>query len=332
MKTILDITNHLLKDKDFENPKSLEELGYIFFGPIVFNYFYWLKDEARYADLLLFNSREGYFLNQIYQIFKEKYNLPKSVYFKTSRTLASISSFQTEADIYNSFNLHRYEGRLSQLLKYRFRIDTVIADDIGVNTNNKIPDLSLYITDILNKSKYVRLKYGKYIYESIDNANNIYMIDSGYQGSTQYYLQKAFDLNFSGRYMTYSGNLSLKNTKGFYDFENSNFKKNIIFFESVFTDIVGTFVDIDDSGFVNETDTKVKQYFNQRVKIIDGVTRFIRDVLSFNIIDNEIPMQLSDDIFSLMCKKDYIKNESLFNTFYHNNNYARNNIKKITRK
>jgi hypothetical protein len=329
MNTISDITYFLLKDRNWENPKSLEELGYIFFGPIVFNYFYWLTTELQYSDLILFNSREGYFLNEIYQIFKIKYNLPKSVYFKTSRTLASISSFQTEADIYNSFNLHRYEGRLSQLLKYRFRIDTVIKDDIEVNTNNKIPDLSLYITDILNKSKYVKLKYGKYIYQLIDNANNIYMIDSGYQGSTQYYLQKAFNLNFNGRYMTYSGNLSLKNTKGFYDFENSNFKKNIIFFESVFTDIVGTFVDINDNGFVNEHPSENQKYFNKKIEIINGVKQFIYDILSFNITDVEIPQKMADDIFNLMCMNDYIKTQSLFDTFFHDNLYVRTTIKKI---
>jgi hypothetical protein len=43
MRTIRDISNDLLKDKDFGNPNSLEELGYIFFGPLVFNYLFWLK-------------------------------------------------------------------------------------------------------------------------------------------------------------------------------------------------------------------------------------------------------------------------------------------------
>ena len=73
MNLINEITNNLLKDKDWENPKSLEELGYIFFGPLVFNYFFWLKDEIKDGDLILFNSREGYFLNEIYQDFKLKY-------------------------------------------------------------------------------------------------------------------------------------------------------------------------------------------------------------------------------------------------------------------
>ena len=126
MRTIRDISNYLLKDKDFGNPKSLEELGYIFFGPLVFNYLFWLKDEVKDGDLILFNSREGYFLNEIYQLFKEKYHLPNSVYFKTSRKLASLSSYVSEEDVYESFNLHRYEGTLSELLKHRFGLDNFI--------------------------------------------------------------------------------------------------------------------------------------------------------------------------------------------------------------
>ena len=82
-----------------KNPESLEELGYIFFGPLLFNYFNWLKDEIKDGDLILFNSREGYFLNQLYQDFKIKYNLPNSIYFKTSRKLSSLSSFVSEDDI-----------------------------------------------------------------------------------------------------------------------------------------------------------------------------------------------------------------------------------------
>ena len=54
---------------------SLEELGYKYFGPLIFNYFNWLKTEIDDCDKILFNSREGLFLQEIYELFKEKYNL-----------------------------------------------------------------------------------------------------------------------------------------------------------------------------------------------------------------------------------------------------------------
>lgn len=332
MNSINKITNNLLKDKDWENPKSLEELGYIFFGPLVFNYFFWLKDEIVDGDLILFNSRDGYFLNQIYEDFKLKYNLPNSVYFKTSRKLASLVSFKSENDIYQSFNLHRYDGYLSDLLKYRFGLNYTSVDDIKIDTLNNLPNLSLHISDILQKSKELRIQYKKYIDTIIGKSKNVYMIDSGFQGTTQYYLQKTFELELKGRYMTYKGNIDLHNTKGFYDFEKCNFKNNIIFFESVFTDKVGTYIDIVDGKFVNEDDTQNQIYFNDKIKIVEGIKNFVKDMLSNDVNDGNIPQEIPDDIFNLMCTKDYIKNELLFESFFHDNNYVRNNVKKIKRK
>jgi hypothetical protein len=331
MRTIRDISNYLLKDKDFGNPKSLEELGYIFFGPLVFNYLFWLKDEVKDGDLILFNSREGYFLNEIYQLFKEKYHLPNSVYFKTSRKLASLSSYVSEEDVYESFNLHRYEGTLSELLKHRFGLNNFIENHIKIDTLQRLPNLNQCISDILGKSQVLRNEYKKYIDATIGNCKNLYMIDSGYQGSTQYYLQKTFNLDLKGRYMTYKGNIDLKNTKGFYDFEKCYFKNNIIFFESVFTDKVGTYIDIIDGQFINEDNSENQEHFNDKVKIVNGIKQFVIDMLSFEIEESEIPQDFSDNLFDLMCMKSGIQNEGLFNSFYHDNYYVRNNIKKIYR-
>lgn len=317
--------SHIVK-----NPESLEELGYIFFGPLIFNYFNWLKDEVKDGDLILFNSREGYFLNQLYQDFKIKYNLPNSVYFKTSRKLASLSSFVSEDDIYESFNLHRYQGNLSALLKDRFGLNYVIQNNIQIDTLNTLPNLNLCIPDILGKAKILRDSYKKYIDNTIRECKNVYMIDSGYQGTTQYYLQKTFDLDLKGRYMTYKGNIDLKNTKGFYDFEKCNFKNNIIFFESVFTDKVGTYIDIINDEFVNEDDTQNQKYFSDKIKIVDGIRNFVNDMMN-NYINYNVSSEISDNIFNLMCTKNYIKNELLFESFFHDNNYVGNSVKKIYR-
>ena len=331
MRTIRDITNDLLRDKDVENPKSLEELGYIYFGPLVFNYLVWLRDEIKDGDLILFNSREGYFLNEIYQLFKEKYNLPNSVYFKTSRKLASLSSYVSEEDIYESFNLHRYEGTLSELLKHRFGLDNFIENHIKIDTLQRLPNLNQCISDILGKSQVLRNAYKKYIDATIGNCKNVYMIDSGYQGTTQYYLQKTFNLDLKGRYMTYKGNINLKNTKGFYDFEKCYFKNNIIFFESVFTDKVGTYIDIIDDNFINEDNSENQKHFNHKIKIVNGIKDFVNDMLSFEIKESEISQHFPDNLFHLMCMKSTIKNEKLFDSFFHDNYYTRNTIKKIYR-
>ena len=210
------------------------------------------------------------------------------------------------------------------------QINYIIENDIEFDTSNRLPNLNLCAPDILGKSKVLRDSYRKYINNTIGECKNVYMIDSGYQGTTQYYLQKTFDLDLKGRYMTYKGNIDLKNTKGFYDFEKCNFKNNIIFFESVFTDKVGTYIDIVNDEFINENDTENQKYFSDKIKIVDGIKNFVNDMLNSNINYNASP-EISDNIFNLMCTKDYIKNELLFESFFHDNNYVGNNVKKIYR-
>ena len=331
MTQIDNYTKLLLDKKDLQNPNSFEELGYIFIGPMVFNFFMWLKSELGNTDKILFNSREGYFFKEIYEIFKNKYNLPESVYFKTSRKIAALASFKTKTDIYKTFELHRFSGKLSNLLENRFGLEVNIVDDKIIDTSVEIPNLDEYIDDILLEAKNTRDGYLKYIQSVIDDSTNVIMVDSGFQGMTQHNIQKAYDLKFKGRYFIYKGNPFLDDVKGLYHFEESNLRKNLIFFESIFIDKIGSYINIKNGEFINEEYDKSLQYFDEKTEIINGVKKFINDMLNFDIKTNDVSYIYSDYIFDLMCKENYIKNEKLFDIFFHDNYYVRDNIKKIIR-
>lgn len=307
---------------------SLEELGYKYFGPLIFNYFDWLKTEIGNCDKILFNSREGLFLQEIYELFREKYDLPPSVYFKTSRTLSTIVSIFTTADVFRTFDLHRYNGKLSNLLKDRFRITPIIENDVIIDSNENLPNLDLYLNEIIQKSKITRDEYGKYINEVMGNSKNILMVDTGYQGTTQYNIEKTYGLKFKGRYITYKGNPLLEDVKGFYDFYTHKLKDNIIFLESVLTDKVGTYIDIVNGEFITEQPSQNQKYFNDKIKIVNGIKKFILDMFDSNKI---VSKTNADYMFDLMCTNGYIKNESLFDSFFHDNQYTRDIIKKINR-
>lgn len=308
--------------------KSLEELGYKYFGPLIFNYFDWLNTEIGDCDKILFNSREGFFLQEIYELFKEKYGLPPSVYFKTSRTLSTIVSINNTADIFRTFELHRYNGKLSNLLKDRFGITPTIENDVMIDSNEKLPDLDLYLKEIIEKSKVTRDEYKKYIIEVIGNSKNILMVDTGYQGTTQYNIEKTYGLKFKGRYITYKGNPLLDDVKGYYDFYTHKLKDNIIFLESVLTDKVGTYIDIVNGEFINEQPSENQKYFNHKIEIVKGIKKFILDMFNSNEI---VSKANADYMFDLMCTRGHIKNESLFDGFFHDNNYTRDITKKINR-
>jgi hypothetical protein len=331
MTQIDNYTKLLLDKKDLQNPNSFEELGYMFIGPMVFNFFMWLKSELGNTDKILFNSREGYFFKEIYEIFKNKYNLPESVYFKTSRKLAAIASFKTKDDIYKTFELHRFSGKLSNLLENRFGLKVNIADDKQIDTSVEIPNLDEYIDDILLEAKNTRDEYLKYIQSVVGDSINVIMVDSGFQGMTQHNIQKAYDLKFKGRYFIYKGNPFLDDVKGFYHFEESNLRKNLIFFESIFIDKIGSYINIKNGSFINEEYNESLQYFNEKSKIIDGAKEFINDMFKFDIKTNDVSYSYSDMIFDLMCKENYVKNEKLFDIFFHDNYYVRDSIKKINR-
>jgi hypothetical protein len=329
MKSIDDYTKLLLKDKDLENPNSFEELGYIFFGPLLFNFFIWLKSEIKTDELILFNSREGYFLKEIYEIFKKKYNLPEGVYFKTSRKISTIASIFDESDVYKTFELHRYSGKISNLLNDRFGVNC--DENYDVDSLKQIPNLDKYIDDILNNAQRVRTDYDKYIKKIIGNKTKIVMIDSGYQGTTQYNIQKAYGLHLKGRYINYKGNKNLLDVKGLYDFYKTNFQKNIIFFESIFTDKVGSYINIIGNTFVNEKVDFNNQYFEEKTQIINGIKKFIIEILERDFDASIVSYQYSDYLFDLMCKENFIKNKKLFDIFFHDNYYVRDSVKKIVR-
>jgi hypothetical protein len=185
--------------------------------------------------------------------------------------------------------------------------------------------------DILLEAEHTRNEYLKYIESVIGNSTDVLMVDSGFQGMTQHNIQKAYGLKFKGRYFIYKGNPFLDDVKGLYHFEESNLRKNLIFFESIFIDKIGSYINIKNGEFINEEYDKSLQYFDEKTQIIEGVKEFINDMLNFNINTNDVLYVYSDMIFHLMCKENYIKNEKLFDIFFHDNYYVRDNIKKIVR-
>jgi hypothetical protein len=154
------------------------------------------------------------------------------------------------------------------------------------------------------------------------------MVDTGYQGTTQYNIEKTYGLKFKGRYITYKGNPLLEDVKGFYDFETHKLKNNIIFLESVLTDKVGTYIDIINGEFINEDPSENQIYFDKKIEIVNGIKKFILEMFNSNEIVSKIN---ADYMFDLMCKDGYIKNDSLFDEFFHDNNYTRDITKKINR-
>jgi uncharacterized protein YfkK (UPF0435 family) len=83
--------------------------------------------------------------------------------------------------------------------------------------------------------------------------------------------------------------------------------------------------------FKNEELNENQNYIEDKIKIVNGIIRFVLDMLKFDINTNDVSYEKSAYIFDLMCKKDYVKNDSLFKSFYHDNLYVREGVKQIQR-
>ena len=194
-----------------------------------------------------------------------------------------------------------------------------------------MPDLSEWIETIISKSNELKIEYKKYIDDVIGSSKNIVMVDSGFQGTTQYYLEKVYGYKFKGKYFTYKGNLPIKDAEGLYPFYESKFKDNIIFFESIFVDKVGTSIDLINGQFINAEWEITESDFRDKQSIINGITQYIKSNISLpHLYDPQI--QFGDFMFDKMCEDGYVQNESLFNSFKHENKFVRNYTKTIIRK
>lgn len=141
---------------------NAEKLGYLFWGPVFMGYLFWLLKEVEreQCDIILFQARDGYLLEKMYQLVKEEYSevsLPHSIYFLTSRRASIVSGIQTEKDLRIAAG-YPFSGNKKEFLKKRF----------GVMMNEPDPDCE---TDDYLKCAY---KYKKQIYERAQKERQNY--------------------------------------------------------------------------------------------------------------------------------------------------------------
>jgi len=337
--TIYNNSHNFGKNKIMLNDPTF--FGYIFFGPLIFCYMLWLIQQSKKKSInkIFFCSREGYCLIQIYNFLKKKISFPRSIYFKTSRRLAAVSSLTTKQNIYKSFKFHRFFGNFSDLLKKRFNVK-VFAHDPNknkiVNTSENLKPIKFllnpYVKAIINNAKNERKNYLKYLKNIINfKKDKITIADAGFHGTVQNSLAKITKKEFFGLYFSFNPtnkNRFLKRKKyGFYNFPNSNYYKNCHIFESVMTASHGTFLYCKKNGrFVNSK----QKFSNQRKFYIKkmmhkGILSFCKDFVSAfpNFAQLSVKNSLSDAIYGEHRNKIFKYSKKIKNSFYFDNEYVR---------
>ena len=185
---------------------NLKLYGYYFLAPIFYTFFDWFVKNNKVQNIL-FVSREGYYLQPIYEKYCELFAKAKvnSIYFLSSRRAVTVSFCKTIEDL---LEIAKYE--------YIGSIDNYFENRFGVTIPNlskeeiKLPDDFSKVEKIIKDNSLVILKnaanertnYLNYIKRTCKNIrnHNFGIVDLGYSGTIQYYLSKLLNKKIDGYY------------------------------------------------------------------------------------------------------------------------------------
>ena len=323
---------------------SLKDFGFIIFGPLAHGYISWLCKRCKDIGIgkILFCARDGFFLKRLYEMLRllnGYYELPESVYFRTSRRMGTVVSLIEWDDIVNSFNRHRYFGTFKNLMLQRFSIIIPDTDEISnqlVNTSDDLDTalslISRYEEEILDQAKKERQAFIKYV-NSICNFEKtiVALSDSGCMGTVQMAIEKTLDTygNLHGLHVCASKNINpygLERLDGFLNQTKHTFLEYQHLFESVFTGPEGCYLRCNDDGsFENGPKYSNQKNWNYKEMIFLGIRDYFNEYLK------AYPYQkfesCSSDLANMICELvdegKVVVDERVKETFYFDNPYVR---------
>ena len=174
----------------FENGTKIEiddcfDIGYYICGPMIVDFMQWLiaKKQELHLDGILLCARDGYLLEKIYNKFCEDKD---GFYFLTSRISSIRAGIMDEDDI-NYVDSMKFFGTEKESMLVRFGID----EDVDADERNTL---------ILEKAKYKRRNYLKYIDSLKLPDGKLGVFDFVAKGTTQLFLQKFMSQQMKGLY------------------------------------------------------------------------------------------------------------------------------------
>lgn len=182
--------------------ENMYDLGYYCFAPVTLKFLIWITGKLRNDDksIVLFSSRDGYLLYELYRYLRSKYpslKIPEGVYFYISRRAVTVAAIRTEddiADIVQSvFKLSI--GNVREILEQRLGVGFNKGDSIlnrslmdvkGENDKKLIVEKVLeYKDEILRNASEERSRYLKYIQNNTICAyDRIYLFDLYTRGTS----------------------------------------------------------------------------------------------------------------------------------------------------
>ena len=283
-----------------------EVYGYCVYGPLLEKFLIWLYYNSRKdgIDKLLFFARDGYFLEKDYRIVAELLDdgyKQDWCYLPISRRLIYMAAMENEEDFKRVVEFP-YVGTFADYMKSRFEItvtdETSEYNDRQINAvgdnKNILKWIQPYKEMIMQEAKAERENYLKYLETDGDMQKEICygIVDLGYYGTNQYYLQRLTDIKAKGYcfYACLSENNVFINDifmigcfqyGNDYVAEKSLARKKNMYIETFLTAPYGMIRYIDNQGnMVCEPDGKSQRNFDIKENVNGGAIDFIRDYIN----------------------------------------------------
>jgi FMN phosphatase YigB (HAD superfamily) len=309
------------------------EMSAAFFAPLILKIFGFLISEARHRnlDVVLLASRDGFIIEKIYNIYKEKYKLPEMRYFYISRSAAVMAYIKDETGIQNAVSLG-YSGSAEELLKIRFFLNE--TQILTKNENENDVDYILRHSNIIIKTaEKHRENFRKYISKlNIKSGAKIGFFDFVSIGTCIGCLSSFSDLNLTGLLVgkPFVENSMAENVQiaTLFDIEYNIFKNsnsvidNYVMWENILTSPEPSLERFDENGdpvFCDED--RSDQSLNALEEIHTAVLDYVNELdLTADEI-SEISPNLVCEFFELLkqdftvLKTDYFEREKLRDKF-----------------
>lgn len=319
--------------------------GYSVLGPMFLTFFNWMKPYIKNKQLVFF-SRDGYYLQKIYEdILENSKNYPKNkyCYLFTSRTTVACANVTSFEDLKEITSLKTFQGHLKDFFSNRFGITIDDKDDRYVNYANKnywVKKIAhKYKDKILDKFKKDRKDYLAYVKKNV--KKNAIIIDLGYIGTIQYYLNKLLKTNFDGLYFykppfnkPWRHNMVSRCCFG----PSIDLHKWFIFrktLEPFLTAPYGQFIRMNGNKPILQPCPYSTKHIKQLEKIYLGIKNFISDLaelLPYDIADIKLDKKtafnnlsrfsrlaskgyVSSDLADVLCNEDFLTNLKMKRNF-----------------
>ncbi|QFJ54985.1 hypothetical protein [Pseudobutyrivibrio xylanivorans] len=286
----------LFENKDLRlSIKDAKDIGYFICGPMVLDFALWFKDKLKEigAENVLLCARDGYLINEILHRIDSK---SLSVYFLTSRTSAIRAGIKNEDDIAYVDSM-KFFGSQEESLLARFGISLNEGEDRNAA--------------IINKAKFQRLNYQKYISKLNLSDGTTAVFDFVAKGTTQLFLQKIMKQQLKGLYFLqlepeFMADKGVE-IESFYTEEERD--KSVIFdnyyiLETILTSPMPSVDEFDECGNpVYAKETRSPENIKCVQKMQQGIIEYVEDYLE--IVPKELRIinkQLDEGLLSLIGK------------------------------